>query len=47
MLEAEVRGPNWEHDIKGFEQHMQEEGEVRLNWNAGKFERQFEMHHLW
>ena len=26
-------------DLKGFEQHMKEEEEVRLDWSSGKFER--------
>ena len=25
ILEDEVKGANWEHDMKGFEQHMKEE----------------------
>ena len=26
-------------DLKGFERHMKEEEEVRLNWSSGKFEK--------
>ena len=36
VLEAEVKGKSWEQDMKGFEQHMQEESEVRLDWKDGK-----------
>ena len=33
-----MKGKTWEEDKKGFEQHMKEEDEVRVNWKAGKFE---------
>ena len=39
-MEREVKGKNWEEDRKGFEQHMADEDEIRLNWKSGKFERE-------
>ena len=39
ILGDEVKVANWEHDVEGFEKHMQEEEEVRLNWNSGAFEK--------
>ena len=37
VLEDEVKGASWEQDMKGSEQHMKEEEEVRLDWSNGKF----------
>ena len=37
-LEEHIKGGQWDHEVKGFEQHMLEENEVRVNWQAGKFE---------
>ena len=34
----EIRGDNWERDKRGFEQHMLEEDQVRVDWMNGKFE---------
>lgn len=42
MLEAEVKSGDWESDMRGFEQHVEEEGRVRVDWANGKFEN----HHL-
>ena len=39
-LEKEVRGRKWEKDKEGFEQHMLEEDVVRMDWAAGKFEKE-------
>ena len=39
-LEKEFRGMTWEKDKKGFEQHMLEEDVVRMDWAAGKFEKE-------
>ena len=39
VLEEEVKGKTWEQDKKGFEQHMAEEEEVRLDWKSGGFEK--------
>ena len=38
LLEDEIRGDNWDYDARGFEQHMLEEDDVRVNWKTGKFE---------
>lgn len=32
VLEAEVKGDDWESDMRGFEQHMAEEERVRVDW---------------
>ena len=39
VLEEEIKGANWESEVKGFEQHMQEGEEIRIDWENGKFER--------
>ena len=39
-LEKEVRGRTWGQDEKGFEQHMLEEDVVRMDWAAGRFEKE-------
>ena len=38
ILEDEIKGADWDSEVKGFEQHMKEEEEVRLDWTSGKFE---------
>ena len=38
MLENEVTEKRWNLKVAGFEQHMLEEGEVRVDWQTGKFE---------
>ena len=37
-LEKEVKGSQWDKDKVGFEQHMLEEDDVRIDWNTSKFE---------
>ena len=37
VLEEEIRGDSWNNKVRGFEQHMLEESEVRVDWMAGKF----------
>ena len=37
-LEKEIKGTNWGKDKRGFQQHMMEEDDVRLDWKTGKFE---------
>lgn len=36
--EKEIRGPDWKSNVLGFEQHMREEDEVRINWQEGSHE---------
>ena len=38
LLEDEVKDRSWNQEVRGFEQHMLEENEVRVNWQTGKFE---------
>ena len=38
-MEKVIRGETWEKDKKGFEQHMLEEDVVRMDWAAGRFEK--------
>ena len=38
LLEDEVKGRSWRQEVVGFEQHMLEENEVRVNWQTGSFE---------
>ena len=38
LLEEEIRGGSWNDEARGVEQHMLDEGEVRVNWMAGRFE---------
>ena len=40
-LEKKVKGKSWEKDKRGFEQHMLEEDNVRLDWKTGKFEQEW------
>ena len=40
-IEKEIKGDDWERDERGFEQHMLEENQVRVDWKNGKFEQQW------
>ena len=38
VLEKVMKGPNWSSAVAGFEEHMKEEDEVRVEWQNGKYQ---------
>ena len=48
ILEDEVKGKYWDEEVRGFEQHMEEESKVMIDWEAGEIRRdQIEVQQLW